>query len=381
MDVSGVALLCTNNFSAIEPEIDNLSQPSNLWYFYTSAYTTVYIRDTSQSSPTPDTFVVGNMRPPIQSGGTNWAGVRASAMGSAFFFLESLSFRVVYPFSCGGYSPTVEPVWSFVGLSALTGLMGLVSSMVHGFFCWRLWVISKSLIVPCVVMTISLLQCIMVIYEAIGSAIVGVIYSLPTDSLGGTPTAWGSYLWLGGSLVCDVIITVQTTRLLFRNKSASEFKKTKSLLTKLIKLTIETGMVTSVATLVELIMAVKLSAYYHFLIFYSLSKLYANCMMATLNARLVLSRDTDQLQVSTTIFEAPHRNGALSSSLRFRQECQECRRRIANPVADDEPKHFSESEDNGSRDHETLPTFTRSTFRISEVTIIEPLPSESSTED
>ncbi|EGN92978.1 hypothetical protein SERLA73DRAFT_190352 [Serpula lacrymans var. lacrymans S7.3] len=291
------------------------------------------------------------------------------------------------PLSCGGYPSAPEPVWSYVGLSALTGL---ISSMVHGFFCWRLWVISKSFIVPCLVMMISLLQCIMVIYDAVHSISeveqievgVGVSYNpQQTDYLGGTSAAWGDYLWLGGSLVCDLIITIQTTRLLFKNKSASEFKKTKSLLTKLIKLTIETGMVTSVATLVELMMAVKLPAFYHFLIFYSLSKLYANCMMATLNARLVLRSDTDQLQVTTALFEAPHRNEALSSPLRFRQECQQCRCRIANSVADDEPKPFSESEDIGSRDHETLPTFSRSTFRGSEIIIIEPPLSESSTED
>ncbi|EGN98165.1 hypothetical protein SERLA73DRAFT_183065 [Serpula lacrymans var. lacrymans S7.3] len=53
---------------------------------------------------------------------------------------------------------------------------------------------------------------------------------------------------------------MQTTRLLFRNKSASEFKKTKLLLAMLIELTFEAGMVASGATLplVELITAIDL---------------------------------------------------------------------------------------------------------------------------
>ncbi|KAF9230832.1 hypothetical protein BU15DRAFT_83132 [Melanogaster broomeanus] len=43
-----------------------------------------------------------------------------------------------------------------------------------------------------------------------------------------------------------------------------------------------------------------------FSVFYSISRLYANCLLATLNARLVISKDsTNVQQVSTVLFDVP----------------------------------------------------------------------------
>ncbi|KAH7908030.1 hypothetical protein BJ138DRAFT_408077 [Hygrophoropsis aurantiaca] len=93
--------------------------------------------------------------------------------------------------------------------------------------------------------------------------------------------------------MCDIIITIQTTRLLFQQKSQTSYH-TKSLIVRLVKLTIETGMITALATSLELLMSVFLTPTSHLIIFYSLSKLYANCLLATLNARLTLPDDTLQ---------------------------------------------------------------------------------------
>ncbi|EGO01080.1 hypothetical protein SERLA73DRAFT_179133 [Serpula lacrymans var. lacrymans S7.3] len=292
-----------------------------------------------------------------------------------------MGFSCILPPGIVGEGP---PAWSFLVLSILTGL---ISSMVHGFFCWRLWVINKSLIVPCVVMMISLLQCIIVIYDATGNITAQKEYSANPQaiSLGGDSAAWSDYLWLGSSFVCDIIITVQTTRLLFKLKSASGIKNTKSLLSKLIKLTFETGMVTSVATLVELIMAVTLPQYYHLLIFYSLSKLYANCMMATLNTRLVLHGDDKTDQVATALFVPPHIDRTATSSLHFRSEGQQCRSRTTtyNPSSEYELVPFPENEGIGFVYHENQSEDASTAFQASEVIIIKPPPilSQSSTED
>ncbi|KAH7929919.1 hypothetical protein BV22DRAFT_1001709 [Leucogyrophana mollusca] len=180
------------------------------------------------------------------------------------------------------FNTGILPMWSFVALAALTGL---TSSLVHGFFCWRLWIIGKSAIVPIAVMTVS---------------------SRFSCFLGGIKDNYVDYIWLGGSLVCDIVITIQTTRLLFQQNSRTNFQNTKSLITKLIKLTIETGMVTAVATLLELLMAVFLNPIAHLAVnmyINNASQSYANCLMATLNARLTLPDDSVQsIQVSTALF-------------------------------------------------------------------------------
>ncbi|KIJ07935.1 hypothetical protein PAXINDRAFT_120636 [Paxillus involutus ATCC 200175] len=94
-------------------------------------------------------------------------------------------------------------------------------------------------------------------------------------------------IWLVISATCDVLITVRTTQLLFRGQGESDCRDTHSTIRKLIKLTIETGLVTVVATMLEFLLAQTLGIAHH-AVFYFLSKLYANCFLATLNARLVI---------------------------------------------------------------------------------------------
>ncbi|KAH7918657.1 hypothetical protein BV22DRAFT_1024228, partial [Leucogyrophana mollusca] len=183
-------------------------------------------------------------------------------------------------------SPEVEGYW-WMGLSVLTGL---ISFLVHGFFSWRIWVIGKSLYVPILVMAVSLAQCLLVIISIVSDAIFSC--------------------WLGGSFICDVMITFETTRWLLKN-SRTGFRETHSLVLKLVKLTIETGMVTTVAILFELLLFRFLGDFVHLSVYFSISRLYANCLLATLNARLVISRDSTRVhQVSTALFVAHNANSA-----------------------------------------------------------------------
>jgi len=76
--------------------------------------------------------------------------------------------------------------------------------------------------------------------------------------------------------------------------SKSYFRSNKSTLVKLTRLTIETGLVTTVAALLELILGLVFrTTFYHIAVFYTISKLYANCLLASLNFRLVLRSQSD----------------------------------------------------------------------------------------
>ncbi|KAH7917782.1 hypothetical protein BV22DRAFT_980624, partial [Leucogyrophana mollusca] len=186
------------------------------------------------------------------------------------------------------YGPGVTGYWPWICLSVLTGL---IVSLVHGFFSWRIWVIGKSLYVPIMVMTVRV---------NFNSEYWSALPMFRAWSKGALTHLCAILFWLGGSLICDVIITFETTRWLLKN-SRTGFRETHSLVLKLVKLTIETGMVTTVAILLELLLLQFLGTFVHFSVYHSYNSLlphsyffnrYANCLLATLNARLVISKDS-----------------------------------------------------------------------------------------
>ncbi|KAH7906642.1 hypothetical protein BJ138DRAFT_1162188 [Hygrophoropsis aurantiaca] len=202
----------------------------------------------------------------------------------------------------GGQSLSPDPLWSYVAIAPLTGL---VSFLTHGFFCWRIWVVGQAIIVPVLVMMVSLMQFSMVTYGAIKY---GLVPDLNVDH----PMPFYLPLWLCGSLLCDLTISVYMIKSLLQGKY--DFQATKSLSIKLIKLTIETGAVTTTAALVELILAVAYRVtMYHLALFFIISKLYANCLLATLNARLALNPSLDSGK-TVAVWDGSSHSGSHSGS-------------------------------------------------------------------
>ncbi|KAF8130236.1 hypothetical protein EV363DRAFT_1490549, partial [Boletus edulis] len=176
------------------------------------------------------------------------------------------------------------------GLAILTPVTGLeVTTLTHGFYCWRIWTLRQSRLIPFPVMMVSLLQLASII--------------IFTDPDGFYPASDGNIIrqhslspwlvtWLGSSVVCDLAITI--SMILSLRPSNSHFSSNKSMLVKLTRLTIETGLVTSVAALLELILGIVFEQHlYHVAVFYAISKLYANCLLASLNFRIVLRSQSD----------------------------------------------------------------------------------------
>ncbi|KAH0833939.1 hypothetical protein J3R83DRAFT_11129 [Lanmaoa asiatica] len=96
------------------------------------------------------------------------------------------------------------------------------------------------------------------------------------------PDTWQT--WLGSSVL---------------RPSKSHFSSNKSTLIKLTRFTIETGLVTTVAALLELILGIVYKQHmYHVALFYAISKLYANCLLASLNFRLILRTQSDPKQTA-----------------------------------------------------------------------------------
>ncbi|KIJ61893.1 hypothetical protein HYDPIDRAFT_115393 [Hydnomerulius pinastri MD-312] len=178
-------------------------------------------------------------------------------------------------------------------------MTGLVTTLTHGFFCWRIWVLRRSLLVLVLVMTVSLVQFASLTNLGFTNGL------LPYDY--GNSVAIGAAIspfigaWLGGSLFCDLTITIYM--ILGLRKSRSQFHSTRLAFAMLTRLTIETGLITTTAALVELVLGtVYPDTMYHIAVFYTISKLYANCLLASLNFRLVL-RDSSDSHIMVAVWD------------------------------------------------------------------------------
>ncbi|EGO00843.1 hypothetical protein SERLA73DRAFT_159494 [Serpula lacrymans var. lacrymans S7.3] len=216
-------------------------------------------------------------------------------------FLECLSFAfTVYQFWLGA---SLECLACVVAVNEVTWpmgvliiLAGLIASLVHTFYCWRIWIMAKSLVVPCVAMLLSLVQFSFAVVEGL------TLIHPGGQDVGLTIAHAISSTWVIGSCLCDIIITIHTIRLLLKKKSGTKFKRTQFLVVKLVKLTIETGMVTVAVTLIAAVfLFVNFWSYYS--IFTFLSALYANCLLASLNARILIQNSSNHCQVSTLLFD------------------------------------------------------------------------------
>ncbi|KAL0566771.1 hypothetical protein V5O48_015234 [Marasmius crinis-equi] len=157
-------------------------------------------------------------------------------------------------------------------------LTGVLSSVVQFFYAWRIWIIGRSIYVPIVIGILSLAQ----LGGGIGTGVNAVRIHFWTKLNAQNQAA--TTVWLGGTAACDTLVTLTMFYLL--SKSKSDFRSTNALLVKFIRLTVETGLVTTTFALLDLIFFLVSKENYHLTPSIALSKLYSNSLMVLLNARI-----------------------------------------------------------------------------------------------
>ncbi|KAK0459321.1 uncharacterized protein EV420DRAFT_315080 [Desarmillaria tabescens] len=180
-------------------------------------------------------------------------------------------------------------------MSAVAACVGQV------FYAYRIFILSKSRIVPIFVTCVSLTSSVAAIITGIYCFQAGDVTKLNDRK---TSIAVG--IWCGASALCDILIAICMTYYLMHSNTG--FPRTQILVTKLIRLTIETGSVTAVVALLNLIL------FFTFLhqTFYAtpallMPKLYANTVYMVLNSRMRImgGRDTymssTDMSITTTI--------------------------------------------------------------------------------
>jgi hypothetical protein len=210
----------------------------------------------------------------------------------AVFFVEFLSSAfatmiVIYSIINKGYLSFSIALWGF---KVVALLCGIASSMVHAFYCWRIHILGGSWIIIIVIMVLSVVQCVMVALSGFGAFQGGdAILEAGTQTMDDPALLSINVLWLAGSAVCDIIIS--STILLLQNRILKHLKTDRlaTRVERVMSVAVDTGMITAIAACIELLFFLALrDSLVHFILFYTLPKLYSNCLMATLNARLMV---------------------------------------------------------------------------------------------
>ncbi|KAJ7058078.1 hypothetical protein C8F01DRAFT_1149430 [Mycena amicta] len=201
---------------------------------------------------------------------------------------------------------------------ALPFTSGLISIIVQHFFAWRIYRLKGQSVlirIICVlIIIVSLMQGLSAMVNSIRFAIASQLTELRALLI-------GTKIWLSGAAVCDVIIALTMIVILAEKRRSVPWKKTDSLITKLIFHSVETGAVTTVAAAVELGLFISHPEnFMHEVPVYILGKLYSNVVLATLNARWRSERHifTDQTAYTNPSTSLQLKSvGGTSSNLRF----------------------------------------------------------------
>ncbi|KAJ6484018.1 hypothetical protein C8R45DRAFT_1099184 [Mycena sanguinolenta] len=159
-----------------------------------------------------------------------------------------------------------------------------ISPVLQVFIAWRILVVTRSYVLPGIIFIL---------------AMVSLAGGVATTTVVSIHPAFASFshfrievaTWLISSTVCDAVLTASLVHSLARFHLFIWTRKTNmvgtdSYINKIIRLSIQTGSITAIAALLDLIFFLTIpKTSFNFLFDFPLSKLYTNALISTLNAR------------------------------------------------------------------------------------------------
>ncbi|KAH8088900.1 hypothetical protein BXZ70DRAFT_498790 [Cristinia sonorae] len=160
-------------------------------------------------------------------------------------------------------------------------LDSLISSLSQMFYSWRIYTLSRNKWLVGVILMLALVELGAGIYDGVACLHLNSLIEIPTKTYKST------IVWTGAAALDEILITCSMFYYLRKAKKDSRTKRTISLLSHLIKLSVETGFVCAAVTIGGLILFVAsptTTCYEVFAI--CASKLFSNCFVAVLNSRV-----------------------------------------------------------------------------------------------
>ncbi|KAG7449520.1 uncharacterized protein BT62DRAFT_917207 [Guyanagaster necrorhizus] len=166
-----------------------------------------------------------------------------------------------------------DATWLFATDPIFTGL---ISATVQLFFAWRVRVLTSNWYLATLVAAL---------------AVAGAGGAVATTAKIRVIPAFTDFqefqsvviIWLVASCVADITITVLLVSYLQRHKTG--FQGSDELVDRIIRATVQTGLITSVIAILDLILFLVNSSGLHLMFNFALAKLYTNTLMSSLNSR------------------------------------------------------------------------------------------------
>ncbi|KAH8105087.1 hypothetical protein BXZ70DRAFT_1004623 [Cristinia sonorae] len=166
----------------------------------------------------------------------------------------------------------------WISIPILDSMISVLSQMVY---TWRIYNLSRNFWLVIVIPAISLVQLGAGIYEGVVCLSLRGLADVPTQ------TYKLSIVWAGASALGEIVITCSMFYYLRKAKQATYVKRTTTLLTHVIKLTVETGFICAAVALSGLVVFILFPTTTCYQVFaLCASKLISNCFVAVLNSRV-----------------------------------------------------------------------------------------------
>ncbi|KAK0207146.1 hypothetical protein DFS33DRAFT_647100 [Desarmillaria ectypa] len=193
-------------------------------------------------------------------------------IANTVFLCQFLYTSLILNFGKDAYLARAD--WVFATDPALTGI---IAGMVQLFFAWRVKVLTNNLWLVAIVAACAL--------AGTGAAIA------TSFEVGKTPefVEFRNFkvvviIWLAAECLSDILISGILVWQLWKRRKTG-FQSTDELVDRIIRLTVQTGLITSICAIIDLALFLSDPTGTHLIFNFPLSKLYTNTMMSTLNSR------------------------------------------------------------------------------------------------
>ncbi|KAJ7895346.1 hypothetical protein B0H13DRAFT_2338944 [Mycena leptocephala] len=173
--------------------------------------------------------------------------------------------------------------WAWFSVPVMGSTIGCIGQL---FFAWRIAIFGKSWYIPAVIAAVTLFQFGAGVWSGVLILRAKTFQELQFHSLK-VPASW-----LAATAFCDLVIVAATAFYVYKQRTPDFSRTTLAALSRILKVTVETGVLCALFALVNLYLFVTYSGNnYHLGICIYLSKVYSNSMMVVLNSRAHIGHD------------------------------------------------------------------------------------------
>ncbi|KAJ7499282.1 hypothetical protein FB451DRAFT_1384989 [Mycena latifolia] len=178
-------------------------------------------------------------------------------------------------------------------------IIGSISAAVgQGFFARRIYILGqKNLYVPALIIALTALQLGAGIWSGVEICLARTFSHLQLQNTNVKPAD----TWLAASSACDLIIVSSMAFHLLKSRNP-DFRYTNAILSRILRMTVETGLLCAVFAIADLYLITKYEGtYYHLGLCIPLSKVYSNSILLILNSRAHITHDMPPAEVELNL--------------------------------------------------------------------------------